>query len=317
MATWGIARRLVAVDVLTMAFVTAVGAGTLVVLPRVPAWPVVVATCALIAAGVPLAAWVRTHLDLTAVRGVHDWSLLIVIVFIYRAVVLVAGPAHGGLLIDPWLIAADRWLFGTDPTVWLHAWAFPALTEALQVAYAVCLTIPILVGAELYARRDDEPFREWMFVCASAFFLTYAGYLLLPAVGPRFTLHDISALDRDLPGLWLTPTLRAAINAGGFVAAGVPNSVAMAGAARDAFPSGHVAVTAVAIWWCWRHRLRVRWVVSAAGVLVAFGAVYLRYHYVVDVLAGVAVAGMCVAVAPAAHDWLANQLGTFDERLRR
>jgi membrane-associated phospholipid phosphatase len=317
MTTWGIERRLFAVDVLMMAFATAIGAGTLVVLPRVPAWLEIVVPCALIVAGVPLVAWLRTHLDLAPIRALHDWALIIVILVTYRAVVLLAGPAHGGQVVDPWLVAADRWLFGTDPTVWLHRIASPALTEVLQIAYALFFTFPILVAAEVYARRSDSEFRQWMFTCGAACFLAYAGYLLLPAVGPRFTLHDVSALDRELPGLWLTPTLRAATSAGGPVAAGMQDSVAMAGAARDGFPSGHVAVTVVAIWWGWVSRLRVRWVLSVAGALMAFGAVYLRYHYVVDVLAGVAVAGLCLAVAPSAHDWLAIQLRTFDERRRR
>jgi membrane-associated phospholipid phosphatase len=317
MATWGIARRLFAVDVLVMAFVTALAAGTLAILPRVPAWPAVIAMCALVATGVPLAAWLRTHLDVAAVRVAHDWLPLIVIAFIYRAVVLVAGPSHGGHVVDWWLIAADRWIVGTDPTVRLHGVAFPALTESLQVAYALFFAFPILVGAELYARRADRPFREWMFVCTATFLLTYVGYLLLPAVGPGFTLHDASALHQDLPGLWLTDPLRAAIEAGGSVAAGVSNSAAMAGAARDAFPSGHAAVTTIAIWWCWMHRLRVRWVLTLAGGLVCAGAVYLRYHYLVDVLAGFAVAGICVVAAPAVHGWLAGQLGTLDERLHR
>lgn len=312
MATWGLARRLFAVDVLTMAFVTAVGAGTLAVLPRVPAWPEVVVACALIAAGIPFAAWLRTHLDLAAVRFVHDWALAIVLVFIYRSVVLVAGPAHSGRTIDAWLISADRWLCGTDPTVWLQPFAFPALTEVLQIAYASFYAIPIVVGAELYARRSDALYRQWVFVCGLGFFLSYAGYLALPAIGPRFTLHDITALDRELPGLWLTSALRAAINEGGLVPGGVTNAIAAAGTARDAFPSGHAMMTLVAMWWSWRHRLRLRRALSVIGVLLILATVYLRYHYVVDVLAGALLAVAVVSMGPGIHRWLAEHLGTAD-----
>ena len=254
----------------------------------------------------------RTYLDVAPARVVHDWALAIVIVFVYRSVVLIAGPAHAGRTIDDWLIAADRWLVGTDPTVWLQRVAFPALTEILQIAYASFFALPLVVGAELYLRRPEGRFRQWGFVCALGLFLTYAGYLALPAIGPRFTLHDITALDRELPGLWLTSPLRAAINAGGLVVSGVPNTVAAAGAARDAFPSGHTMLVLVAIWWGWLERLRVRWVVSAAGVLLIGATVYLRYHYVVDVLAGVFLAAVVVAAGPALHRWLAEHLGTAD-----
>ena len=166
MATWGLARRLFAVDVLTMAFVTAVGAGTLAVLPRVPAWPEVVAACALIAAGIPFAAWLRTHLDLAAVRFVHDWALAIVLVFIYRSVVLVAGPAHSGRTIDAWLISADRWLFGTDPTVWLQRVRVPRAHRGPADRVRVLLRHPHRGGRRTL--RTPEPTRCSGSGCSSA-----------------------------------------------------------------------------------------------------------------------------------------------------
>jgi membrane-associated phospholipid phosphatase len=40
--------------------------------------------------------------------------------------------------------------------------------------------------------------------------------------------------------------------------------------------------------------------------------VYLRYHYVADVLAGAALAVLCLVVAPPLHGWLARHFGTLD-----
>jgi membrane-associated phospholipid phosphatase len=49
-----------------------------------------------------------------------------------------------------------------------------------------------------------------------------------------------------------------------------------------------------------------------AGALLVVAAVYLRYHYVADVLAGAVLATLCLALAPALHGWLSAQLETLD-----
>jgi membrane-associated phospholipid phosphatase len=67
----------------------------------------------------------------------------------------------------------------------------------------------------------------------------------LPAVGPRFTLHDFTTLEQELPGLLLTPYLRWFVNIGESVPMGVSSVEAMAGAQRDVFPSGHTMMTLV------------------------------------------------------------------------
>jgi membrane-associated phospholipid phosphatase len=317
MAGWSIARRLFAIDVLTMAFVMALAGGTVARAAQIPEWPTVVVGCALILAAVPLLGWLRTHLDLAAVRVLHDWSFALLVYLIYRLVLMVAGPLHSGRVFDAWLIAADRWLFGGDPTFWLLRVAHPIATEVLQIAYAMFYLLPLVVAVELYAGERERRFHQWAFLCGCGFFAAFAGYLTLPAVGPRFTLHALEATARDLPGLWLTPSLRAFVDAGGMVPVGAAHDQMIRLAPRDAFPSGHTLVTLLSIAWAWRCRLRVRWAVTAIGILLVAATVYLRYHYVADVLAGAALATLCLLIVPALHRWLSEQLGTLDCDLER
>jgi membrane-associated phospholipid phosphatase len=309
---WSIAHRLFAIDIITMAFVLALGGGAVARSSQIPDWHIVALTCAAIAACVPLLGWLRTHLDFAPMRVLHDWSFALYVYVIYRMVLLSAGPGWSGRVFDDWLIGADRWLLGADPTVWLARFAHPIVTEILQPAYASFYLLPLAVAVEMYAGERKWRFRQWAFVCGSGFFLSYAGYLVLPAVGPRFTLHELEATARELPGLWLTPALRAFIDAGGMVPVGAAAGEALRLAPRDAFPSGHTLVTLLSIAWAWRYRLRVRWVVTVVGLLLVLSTVYLRYHYVVDVLAGAALAVLCLAVAPALHSWLSAHLGTLD-----
>lgn len=314
MDTWGIARRLFAIDVLTMAFVAALAAGTIAHPAQVPEWLTVVIVCAVVAGGVPLLGLLRAHLDLGVVRVLHDWWFPLSVYALYLVVLLVAGPSHGGRVFDGWLIAADRWMFGADPTVWLFRFGHPVATELLQLSYSLFALLPLLVAAELYLGGRDRRFRQWLFVCGCGFFASFAGYLILPAVGPRITLHELGATPGELPGLWLTPWLRAIVDGGGgIVPAAAVNGVTLRMAPRDAFPAVHALVTIMTVVWAWRFRLGVRWIVTVIGTPLLFAAVYLRYHYVVDVLAGAVLAALCLTLAPAAHGWLARHLGTMDE----
>jgi membrane-associated phospholipid phosphatase len=310
-------RLLFAADLLTMAFALALGLLSIAASSLLPDWRHVLVTGLAVSVLVPVLALLRERRDTPFWRFVHDWSLAPLVYVLYRELYLVIGPLHAGRTRDAWLIAADRWIFGTDPTVWLARFAHPAVTEVLQAGYTLFYVLILTVGADLWRRRRDGRFHVYVFACAYAFYvLSYIGYLLVPAVGPRGTLHEYQAIDLDLPGLWLTPWLRAFVNAGGLAPTGVPNFVFQAVAHRDVFPSGHTMVTLVVLYWAWRHRLPVRWYVTVPGVLLIAATVYLRYHYVIDVLAGAALAGVCVLTTPALHGWVSRTFGTRD-RVRR
>jgi membrane-associated phospholipid phosphatase len=57
-------------------------------------------------------------------------------------------------------------------------------------------------------------------------------------------------------------------------------------------------------------RLAVRWPVTAVGALLVFATMYLRYHYVVDVIAGAALAAVAIWLLPAAWEWIVTRLRT-------
>ena len=47
-----------------------------------------------------------------------------------------------------------------------------------------------------------------------------------------------------------------------------------------------LSLSVVAVYFAWQYLPRVRWVLTALVCLLCVGAVYDRYHYVSDVLAG-------------------------------
>jgi membrane-associated phospholipid phosphatase len=156
-------------------------------------------------------------------------------------------------------------------------------------------------------------FHYFMFTCVYGFFLSYLGYFFLPAIGPRFTLHEFSSLDTELPGLLLTPYLRWFVNAGGSVPIGVPDEVAIAGAQRDVFPSGHTMMTLVLIYLSAKLEGRARHFIYVIGTLLIMATVYQRYHYVVDLIAGAAFMTVCVLTSSKLYAYIKKHLQTYGE----
>jgi membrane-associated phospholipid phosphatase len=306
-------RCLFAVDLLVVLFSAALVLLAAAFAWRMPDWSVVVGACLAILAGLPMLALLRARVRLWPVAFVHDWAFAPLAYIFYLLMHAVVAPVRGAWIADPLLIAVDRRLLGADVAILLAPLARPWLTELLQLAYTSFYALMLAAGAELYARRDFRRFHLYSFSCALGFFVSFVGYLAVPAVGPRFTLFDVPTVERELPGLWLTPALRTFIDGGGLVPPGLSRAAAAALAPRDVFPSGHTMMTAMAMYWAWRFRLRSRWVVCAVGGLLVVATVYLRYHYAVDVAAGLILAAACLAATRPLYAWFTQRVGTRNQ----
>lgn len=182
--------------------------------------------------------------------------------------------------IDPLLIRLDYLLFGTYPTVELERVMSPLLTDILQVAYSSYYFLPIILGARLLLRRDPA-FDRALFLIMLCFYLSYVGYMLAPALGPRFTMNHLQT--KDLAGWMLAGPIQELLNR-------------LEGIKRDAFPSGHTGVALTVLYLAYRFDRRLfHWFLPFVAALV-FATVYCRYHYVVDVLAGVLLTVVTVAL---------------------
>jgi len=197
---------------------------------------------------------------------------------------------------DDVLIIWDRFIFGTDPTVWLHQFSFPALTEFLQISYMTYFLMPLIHGIELHFRGDDEVFNKFAGTIIFCFYLSYLLYFFMPAIGPRFTLHDFGLTSLELHGLWLTDTFREIVNQGGGIPVGTMNPEIYVN--RDCMPSGHTMMTMMNMLLAFRLKSKLRWLFLVFGVSLIFGTVYLRYHYVVDVFAGIIFCFLAIWLEP-------------------
>jgi len=206
---------------------------------------------------------------------------------------------------DSTLIAADRWLFGSDPTVWLHRFSFPALTEYLQLCYFMFYLMPIMQAWEWWKKGSKVNLDLFARGITFCYFASYLLYFAMPAIGPRFTLHDFHMLDTDLPGLVLTPLLRDIVDVGGGIARNMSHPELYVN--RDCMPSGHTMMTLVNILFAFRLGSRFRWFFAVVGGSLIVSTVYLRYHYGIDVIVGAILAVVLLPLEPRINTWVGVQ----------
>ncbi len=196
--------------------------------------------------------------------------------------------------LDVHFFRLEQWLFGWQPGLELML-RFPArwLAELLYLAYCSFYFMIAGIGLALLV-RDRRQFAHFISVISLVLYVCYALYIFLPVVGPRI-------VDLNLPGVvipteWL-PT-------GNY---DPPESVQRAvffqlmgwvyhhfESAGAAFPSSHVTVAICTLYFSFLYLRPIRHVHLVATILLCVSTVYGRYHYVVDVVAGLALAAVLI-----------------------
>jgi membrane-associated phospholipid phosphatase len=171
---------------------------------------------------------------------------------------------------DAKLIAADFWLTGVQPAIWLEQFATPARNEFMQFAYFSYFTYLLVLGGILYHRKDWRGYWSVMTYSAMAYAIGYLIAISFPIESPWFAMA----------GSW-----HSELRGGPFTA--LINFIEHYGRVRGAaFPSEHVAGSFAALWGAWRHRRWLFWVMLPLVLCMCVSTVYGRYHYLVDVFGG-------------------------------
>jgi len=196
------------------------------------------------------------------------------------------------------LAAFDRALLGVSPTLWAERFITPARTEWMQFFYANFFWLAPSVSLILLVRRRTAEFRAATLAVLACFFLGYALYVLFPAAPPRLVLvHEYT---KNLYGY---PQFFSRLNADAFSLLPVDS--------RAAFPSLHTAVSVVMLACAWRYLRAWFWVTLPLVLGLWASTIYLRHHYVVDLLAGFALAPLALFLAPRLDRWWTAQQVTL------
>ena len=214
---------------------------------------------------------------------IHLWYLVPFVFIVFKELHTMIDPIRE-MTYDETLIKIDRFIFGTDPTKALFKISNPLLTEILQIIYGTFFFLPVILGVDLKLQKKSYEFDYSAFIIVFGFILSFLGYILVPAIGPRFTLHNFGMNNIEMPGLAVTDFLRSIVNGAEGITMGVSNPAAVV--QRDCFPSGHTQMTLLVIFLSVKFKSRARWFFIINGTLLIFATVYLRYHYVADLIGG-------------------------------
>jgi membrane-associated phospholipid phosphatase len=123
-------------------------------------------------------------------------------------------------------------------------------------------------------------------------FLGLLGYILVPAIGPMYTLRDLYTVPLRGPISLINQQLE---------------FMDLARIHRDVFPSMHVAISFLVWLYALRNSRSLFWVVSPLVLSLWVSTIYLRYHYLIDVVAGLFLAPASFLLA----NWLFRRFGNL------
>jgi membrane-associated phospholipid phosphatase len=167
------------------------------------------------------------------------------------------------------LLALDRRYLSFEWETWFQNWANPWATDILQAVYASFYFFPFILGFSFVPGRKWEALYATTDRIILGFLLTYCGYFLVPARSP----YDFLEYSMALPSSGLQETLHAAF-------------VESSPMKWDCFPSGHTTMSAFVAWCAWQRLGLMKWVFVLWSALTILATLYLRYHYLVDILVG-------------------------------
>jgi len=129
----------------------------------------------------------------------------------------------------------------------------------------------------------------YMFSMIYCFYLSYVGYFIFPAIGPRFTLDHLQTF--PLQGIWIMQEIQIVLNK-------------LENIQRDAFPSGHTAITVLTLVYAFKYHKTYSKILLPVTIMMVTSTVYLRYHYVIDVIGGLFLVGFVLLTAPVLYRYL-------------
>ncbi|OGP76524.1 MAG: hypothetical protein A2V86_04985 [Deltaproteobacteria bacterium RBG_16_49_23] len=216
----------------------------------------------------------------------NDFSPIAFIILIYQSL--------GNMIqylqpdIDPYLIRIDFLLFGVHPTVWMERWINPWFTDLMSLAYISYYFLPVILVVTLYLKGRKEEFHQTLFILSFGYYISFIGYVLFPAIGPRFTLSHLQTV--PLEGAFLSDLVRDLLNA-------IEHNK------RDCMPSGHTQIALMVLFLAKRHEKTIFTIFFPIVCGLVLSTVYLRYHYVIDLIAGAVLAAGCILIAPGLYRW--------------
>jgi hypothetical protein len=196
-------------------------------------------------------------------------------------------PVVNSASLDHELYALDMVLFGFEPAMWLDQFVTASTTEWFSFFYyGYFFVLAAHVLPILFLTRKVAALGHFALGLLLVFCVGHTLYMIVPGFGPFKAMPEM--FQNAFPsGVWWDL---------------VEDIVSEGGAQKDIFPSLHTAAPTFILLFSFHHReelpYRFTWPVVAFFTVNIVGAtMFLRWHYVIDVIAGLILAGFAHAAA--------------------
>lgn len=202
-------------------------------------------------------------------------------------------PLVNTTTLDQKLYELDLLLFHYEPAMAWDRFVTPATTEWFACFYfGYFLLMAVHVLPLVFFGRQKQIVGEFTFGILVMFSIGHSLYLVVPGYGPYRAMAD--AFQHPFPsGLWYNLVM---------------DTVHSGGAMMDIFPSLHTGAPTVLALFSYRNRhklpYRYTWPIVAfctANIIIA--TMFLRWHYLIDVIAGFTIAVSAVLVSRPIVRW--------------
>lgn len=190
---------------------------------------------------------------------------------------------------DTLLLKWDYSVFGFDITRWFEHYVSKGLTEILTLSYFSYYVFPSLTFVLLYFSKNTSAFtnaRNYLLAIVIGWYGAFIFYVLLPAAGPDIAFPE----NYSIPLQGLSPLTNTYLEN---LAKYLKESFV-----RNTFPSMHFAIILITNYFAYRYKRKYFWFATLPiGTLLAIATVYLRQHYLIDLVGSLPVAALSIYLA--------------------
>ena len=172
--------------------------------------------------------------------------------------------------LDPWFVSAEQHLWGMQPSLEFSK-HFPQkwFSEIMNFSYFFYYLLTIGIGLAAYFRNRSK-MQEIIFLIFTSFIIYYLFFALFPVKGPQFYFYGADAKPVDAY----------------FFSKMVKISQAIGETQTGAFPSSHVGMSIIFLILTFKYLRKTFWIILIPVVLLWFATVYIKAHYLIDVIGG-------------------------------
>ncbi len=176
---------------------------------------------------------------------------------------------------DQILISIDRHILGGNAAFIFNIFNIKGFVDYLQISYLSYYILPIVIIFYLYQKNEVKRLSFTLFALSLGYYISYLGYIFLPAIGPRYTLSYLTHMP---------------LHGGAVFKAIHPILNSLEHIKQDCFPSGHTEISLLVFLLFWEENKKIALSILPIVLSLILATLVLRYHYFADVISGVVVA---------------------------